>query len=138
MNLILGHLIGDYLTQNSWMAVNKVRSDVIGYLACFTHCCVYSMAVSAYLFLGNQAFDWRAIDATALPVIIFITHFPIDKLSLGKIWLERFLGTPMPKPGGAITIRSIFTIFVYIVVDNTMHLILMVTLIKVFYPGLLL
>ena len=32
--MLLGHLVGDYLLQNNYMALNKGRNDLIGWFAC--------------------------------------------------------------------------------------------------------
>ena len=61
------HLIGDYITQTSWMAVNKVKS----WLAAVTHAFVYS---APFAMLGS----WQAW------AVIFGTHAIIDRFSLAK------------------------------------------------------
>lgn len=61
------HLIGDYITQTSWMATNKVKS----WLAAVTHAFIYS---APFATLGS----WRAW------AVIFGTHAVIDRFSLAK------------------------------------------------------
>ena len=45
VDAIVGHLIGDYLLQNDWMAMNKKKSGENGWTACWVHCSLYTLAV---------------------------------------------------------------------------------------------
>jgi len=121
--LLLGHLTGDYLFQNDWMAKNKVKNDAEGWLACLVHGLVYSLCVSLFVMAGmNIPWTWGVLWLVGL---VFLTHFPIDKVSFGKWWLRHVLGKGYPVEG--VDDRALLPLywFVYIVVDNTLHLILM-------------
>jgi hypothetical protein len=61
---IIGHLVGDYLAQNDWMALNKKQST----LHCGVHCAVWAASV---LFFSGWPL-W-----TAIP--LFVTHFVQDR-----------------------------------------------------------
>jgi hypothetical protein len=75
-----------------------------------------------------------------LILLIFITHFPIDKSSLAKYWLK-LIGRKLPYEYSAIStpILTQFTLywFVYIVVDNSMHFLLMLIGLEIFFPGVI-
>jgi len=122
--LLLGHLVGDYLLQNNWMALGKAKHTKLGYLTCLVHCLFYTAAVCAFMQ------DWSIYWILA----VFLSHFPIDKFGLAEIYLKfiqgRSLEVFMNNPENAVYtpyvgFRSGFTIFVYVVVDNTMHLVLL-------------
>ena len=41
--MLIGHLVGDYLLQNDWMAENKAKHKGLGWLTCAVHCLLYTM-----------------------------------------------------------------------------------------------
>ena len=134
--LLLGHLAGDYLLQNEWMALNKSKNTRKGWLAATVHCILYTLAVC--LFMQNFQPIWIAV--------VFLTHFPIDKFSLAEHYLHFIKGkglrdyvkkddiTDVDIESG-VEFKSVlnrydaleggFTSLVYSVTDNAMHLILM-------------
>jgi len=75
--IIVAHMIGDYFIQNSWMAANKTKS----WLPCFVHCFLYTLAV----LLVCRWFDYRLI-------IVFVTHYAMDRWRLAAIWRRWFSG----------------------------------------------
>ncbi|MCD5407236.1 MAG: DUF3307 domain-containing protein [Desulfotomaculum sp.] len=75
--LVLGHLAGDYLLQNSWMALNKKNS----YLPLFSHCFVYTLTVYLFsLFFGGLSL--------LAVILIFIAHLFLDKTKFIDYWLK--------------------------------------------------
>jgi len=128
--LLLGHLVGDYLLQNEWMAMNKTHNTRDGWIAALTHCLLYTFAVC--LIMWN--FHWIWI------VAVFFSHFPIDKFGLSEMYLHYIKGKGMKdyvkkdnKKWGVPHIplnrydalEGGFTAVVYTITDNTMHLLLM-------------
>ena len=72
MNVLAGHLIGDFLFQNRWMARIK-NASVCGMAL---HCLIATLPVCAMA----GWWDLRGI-------IAFLAHFAIDRLAIGKkIW----------------------------------------------------
>lgn len=72
--LIIGflfHLIGDYITQNDWMAQNKTKS----FLPAFIHATIYSLP---FLYV---CFSWWWL-------LIWISHFLIDRYRLAVYWIR--------------------------------------------------
>lgn len=113
MEQLLLHLMGDYLFQNRWMAMWKVRKSYVAAI----HALVYT---SGFFILLTH-------NPIALGVI-FGTHCLIDRFSLAK-YIMRVNGNA---PNDTYTysdgvVYPIFTgnlFLVYVVTDNTMHLII--------------
>lgn len=132
--LVLGHLVGDYLLQNEWMALNKSKNSLKGWMAALVHCILYTLAVC--LFMWNFDLIWI--------LVVFMSHFPIDKFSLAEKYLKHIKGKslkdfvnkdykppyhfeiiPEMKLNRYNVLEGSFSAVVYTVTDNTMHLILM-------------
>jgi hypothetical protein len=120
--LLLGHLAGDYLFQNDWMALNKSKRDWSGWLACTTHCVIYSLVVCLFTEMNIEWF-----------CLVFLSHYFIDHYSLGNLvsklkgnsTLKEYCNKTPDKNTNLNELKSSFAAFVYIAQDNTMHLILM-------------
>jgi hypothetical protein len=112
---ILGHLIGDYLLQSTWMAVTKAKKDLAGVIACTIHVTLYTFAVCLMLQVGNPMI-WA---------VIFIPHWIIDHWSLGEEWSRMIGGRTKDKlmftKGVEREFGFAFYSPVYIAVDNTLH-----------------
>jgi hypothetical protein len=67
-SVILGHLLGDYLLQNVWMATTKSKKGMQGWLAATVHCVIYSAAVSLLCWHASPLFFG----------LVFLSHFPVD------------------------------------------------------------
>jgi hypothetical protein len=65
---IIGHLVGDYLIQNDWMALNKKKKT----LNCAVHVTLWTAAVC--FFAG-----WWTVPAVAL---LWVTHFIQDRTTI--------------------------------------------------------
>ena len=96
MNLLIAHLVGDYLFQNRWMALNKHKNAWI----CSLHAIVYALSVSV---ICGMDF-WKIC-------IVYISHFIIDYFRIGAKW-RQFFSRDAELPW---TILS----------DNTMHLLIL-------------
>jgi hypothetical protein len=136
--LLLGHLVGDYLLQNEWMAINKSKNTWIGWIAATSHCLLYTWAVC--LIMWN--FDWYWW------VAVFLSHFPIDKFGLAEKYMKlkgsslrayiddtnnstsRFY---VDTSNGQKMLTGGFRAVVYAVTDNTMHILLMWGAYKLIY-----
>ena len=62
--MVLGHLMGDYIAQNNWMALNKSKYDKLGWVACLTHCVIYTLCVC--VFMQNWESKWV--------IAVFLSH----------------------------------------------------------------
>lgn len=133
--LVLGHFVGDYLLQNNWIALNKSKK----WLPCLTHILIYTLAICVATWAFNP---WWIL-------VVVLSHLPIDRWSLAEKWLKFTKGRTLEgfikskqtvikndQIGGTLvhnepctamdSLQAGFSTFVYIVVDNTFHILLMV------------
>lgn len=114
--LLIGHLVGDWLLQNDWMAANKQRQLITK--AGMTHFAIYTAAMTIALFIAKTG---NAVQATIeqyllFASIVFVSHWLIDATALAKRW-------------ATLTAQSDLQM-VHIVVDQTFHLVVIAALIK--------
>lgn len=76
--LLIGHLIGDFLLQTSWMAKYKASK----WLPLLTHVCVYTGVIAVFGLLSGGL----SLPALAL---IFIGHIILDRKTFVMFWVER-------------------------------------------------
>lgn len=100
--LLSGHLIGDYVLQNDWMAANKTSKT----WPCLVHCVAYAVAI---WFCTILYFPWW------VAVVAGVIHFPIDRWRLARKWMT--LNGQESFATGPLSPWSI------IVVDNTIHIV---------------
>lgn len=112
----LGHLIGDYLFQTKYMALNKSGRGLGGILTCTCHVLIYT--VSVCLMFGTINL-W-------IGLAIFIPHWIIDRWSLASIWLKIIKGRTFEDAYSSKDkyreFDIAFTSIVYTIVDATFHL----------------
>lgn len=101
---ICGHLVGDYLLQNDWMAAGKKRSDGI----CALHAGLWTVAVVA-------AAGWW--DPLAVG-FLFITHYWQDRTNAVAWWMDA-VGQKGFRTGPCAPWSAI-------VVDNVWHIVALV------------
>lgn len=111
--LLVAHLIGDWLLQNDWIARNKGRGWFTG--AILVHCTVYTLVLLVALWLTPPP---TSPSTPYLPfaALIFLSHWLIDAPNLAAVWMRWFQQSPVR--------------FVRIMVDQTMHLIVIVVLVE--------
>ncbi len=124
MDLLIGHLIGDYLLQNDWMSLNKTKRTWLGFISCFIHSLIYTISICVVTWDFNI---WWTL-------IIFNSHFYIDRYGLANKYITKFKGIGIPEflkqstytnINGSDCIQASFIACVYIIVDNSLHLVLM-------------
>lgn len=103
LGLLCGHLVGDYLLQNGWMALNKATRS----FPCAVHCLIYTLAVWAF------AFQW--ITPAGLAACL-VAHFIMDRFALARRWM---MATEWHR-GFATGPLAPWSI---VVVDNTVHIV---------------
>jgi hypothetical protein len=108
MEQLLAHMWGDYMLQTTWMADNKVKNTLIGYIACFVHCVFYTLP---FLFITQNPSQL---------ILIFSTHYPIDKFRLAKyvnqIKNQAFTNTGLPD-----SVPPYIAVWLLFIVDNIIH-----------------
>ena len=121
---LLGHLVGDYLLQSKYMALNKSAPGMTGLITCTAHVALYTAAVCTF---------WWTINPLLI-ALVFVPHWIIDRWSLASPWLKMIRGRTFEAAfGSKDTYREFdiaFTSIVYTVTDNTMHLICLWLVIK--------
>lgn len=100
IDAIVGHLCGDYLLQNDWMALNKKRSS----LHCFVHCLVWTVCVCSFGGITGIG-----------GLILFVTHFIQDRTSIVS-WYMDTVGQKSFRTGACAPWAAI-------VVDNVFHIV---------------
>lgn len=129
--MLLGHLVGDYILQNNWMALNKKANST----ACIVHCLVWTCSV--VLFLPEI---WGSLLILFLP--IFLSHYVLDVSSFVDSFLD-MIGGRSYKSAEAYCERTdvsdaqrgymrAYTALVQTVADNTMHLLLLYGIFRVY------
>lgn len=75
---IIGHLVGDYLLQNDWMALNKKKPGRIGAVTCSVHAFIWTCCVCSF------AGWWSTLYA---PVLLHVAHFWQDRTTIITRWM---------------------------------------------------
>lgn len=97
---LVGHLIGDYLAQNDWMALNKKQSS----LHCAVHCLIWTLCV-----VFSAQWPWW----TCVP--LFVSHFIQDRTHVIAWWMD-LIGQKSFRTGACAPWSAI-------VVDNVWHIV---------------
>lgn len=71
---LIGHLVGDYLCQNDWMAFGKRQSNWI----CLLHSFIWSIMVCMF----------GQIESVEAFAFLLATHFLIDRYNFIPWWME--------------------------------------------------
>jgi hypothetical protein len=157
--MIMGHLLGDYLFQNNWMALGKKKSIYI----CSVHCIIYAICILAGCsFIMNYPILY--LPHFYIFILVALSHFLFDytelinkylKLIKGRSWesaIEKF-----DAPKVTFTIKDArlirqgmeisgvnlnlklenyvylsYTILVQTVIDNSLHLLCNYIILKIF------
>ena len=83
--LFVGHLLGDWVLQNHWMAVGKKKG--LFTLAGTTHFGIYTLTVILFMQLSGYApHSW--LKYFGLATLIFVSHWLIDATSLVESWMR--------------------------------------------------
>ena len=110
--MLIGHLWGDYVLQDSWMAYEKKTNK----LALFVHCTVYTACVVGICFAAGLLLPWWAIAA------VWIAHL------INGTWLiERYFAW-----FNKVKIEDC-PLFLRIIIDNTVHLTTMLVILLILF-----
>jgi hypothetical protein len=103
--LLLGHLLGDWLLQNDWMARGK--KEGLFTLPGMTHFTTYTaMILTVFWLVNNLEVDF--ITSCIAGIIIFVSHWLIDATDVVQGWMH-FYGQSDRE-------------MVRVMVDQTLHL----------------
>ena len=122
--VLLGHLVGDYLLQNNWMALNKKNRLSI----CCAHCFVYTMSIVVAI-LPELSTCKNTILISGL---IFLSHILFDYFDIIEHYLRLIRGHSWMNALADIhnNLNIAYTALVQTVADNTAHLLLMYFIFK--------
>lgn len=110
--LVIGHLVGDWLLQNDWMARGKKKAKISR--AGLAHCAIYaSVTLSALWHAGilGQSF-FRGLTLGAL---VFFSHWLIDCTDLVERWMRFY------RQSRSETVR--------LMIDQTLHILVLAALV---------
>lgn len=116
--LVIGHLIGDWMLQNDWMAHNKRGRWWSA--PCVVHCLTYTGTLVLVAWFGSG----RTAGFTQLALLFtfsLLTHWLIDGFNLAHHW-------------GRVASQT-QTETVRIVVDQTMHLLVLGVMVAHIFPA---
>lgn len=117
--IVFGHLVGDYFFQSKVMAIEKSNNGVRGIVWCVIHSLIYTVCVVIFTQIVTPLFI----------VLVFLSHYPIDRYSLASKWLRVIKGRDFVRAyddkDKYWEIDVAFSTMVYTVVDNSMHLIML-------------
>jgi hypothetical protein len=109
--LVIGHLGGDWLFQNDWMARGKLQG--VFARAGFVHYVVYTATVLAALGFSSH-WNMKPGGVMIAGLLLFVTHWAIDSLDAANRWMRLF--------------RQSNKEVVRLVVDQGLHLLVLVML----------
>ncbi|MBI3957817.1 MAG: DUF3307 domain-containing protein [Chloroflexi bacterium] len=111
--LLVGHLIGDWVFQNDWMARHK-QNGLLN-RAIFIHCAVYTAVLWLVYFLF--AVSPRHLPTALLfAAFVYLSHWLIDAAGLATRWMRFFHQTDVP--------------FMRIAVDQILHVVVLALLVE--------
>ena len=108
--LLIGHWLGDYIFQTHEMATKKIADN----WWCALHSWIYAVCVILVL-VSTGILPLSSVWISSL--IVFLTHYPIDRYSIGYKIMELKGGPDFTNP---------FAPIIYVYIDNGLHLILMI------------
>lgn len=117
----LCHLIGDYILQSDWMAQNKTKAN----RPALVHAFVYSLCFVPLL-------DWRHRTAIGSFLVIFSTHFFIDRYRLARyvVWAKNWIAPAGNNPPFEVCAATGYppdrpawmAVWLLIIADNVIHI----------------
>lgn len=110
--LLIGHLVGDWVFQNDWMARNKQNGLLNP--AILIHCAIYTAVILLVYFLPTAP-PQSLRSVLRIGGFVFFSHWLIDATGLAKRWMGFFGQTDV--------------LFMRIAVDQILHVIALALLV---------
>jgi len=124
VNILCGHVLGDFIFQPAKLAVKKGSSNLLAAL----HCLIYTICLCSFTSFKPS---WV--------LFIFASHFVVDRFSIADFWLKLIGGRYLPgfiKEGqndipsylskdekeNYRILRGAFAAICYVIVDNSIHI----------------
>ncbi len=112
--LLASHLVGDFLVQTEWQAINKRGGliDASSRRALIAHLFAYMATfVPVLVWIGIRTSPWRAV---AVAAVVAVPHLLLDDGHFVRFWLR--VVKRAPDPSVALTVS----------VDQTFHVVCLV------------
>lgn len=122
INVLFGHVVGDFFLQHRLMAENKHKPGWIGTSWCALHAAVYTITVAVFAGITTPVF----LLGVAIP------HWVADRYSLGYRWMQ-LIGRSNLITNSDPT-QAAFGAIVYVTIDQTFHLGSLYVLLLVLQP----
>jgi uncharacterized membrane protein len=106
--LVMGHLVGDWLLQNDWMAKGKKQS--LFTTAGMAHFVIYTLTVMVTFWLAAGS-TVSLVGYVLVALVVFVSHWLTDATDVVGAWIRLMRQTDIP--------------MVRIMVDQTFHLIIL-------------
>lgn len=110
--MLLGHLVGDYIFQTDFLAQNKTTRSWV----CLVHCLLYTFAVAVFCYAWFPLWGYAFVCGV---------HFPIDRFGLAHWWMQGSGQAAFSDKSGPFWPWSV------IMVDNISHLLTLYAVAKV-------
>jgi hypothetical protein len=107
--LLIGHLVGDWILQNDWMATGKKEGLLT--LPGTVHFAIYAATMVAALWLSGVG-DERLAFYLGTGIFFFVSHWLIDTTELVGGWMRVY--------------RQSNLLMVRVMVDQTLHVLVLV------------
>jgi len=117
MNLLLGHLVGDYLLQNDWMGINKSKPGFKNALICMLHSSIWtaSICVFCWNWVVSPPSWWSGIGVVARIFMIWYHHYALDRnRNIVRAWMDFF--------GNFKSVKEPYRTYILYGYDNIFHL----------------
>jgi len=109
--LLVGHLIGDWVFQNDWMARHK-QNGLLN-RAILVHCAIYTAVLLLVYFLPTASSRTLSV-SLRFAFFVYLSHWLIDANGLAGRWIHFFHQTDAP--------------FMRIAVDQIFHIVVLALL----------
>lgn len=110
ISALVGHLVGDYLLQNDWMALNKKDR----FWPCFIHSFIWATCICVFAWWGRIPQSWFSLGYVHVHGLLCFTHFIIDYSHFVSKYMD-FIGQNKFRTGLCAPWSTI-------VVDNVWHI----------------
>ena len=110
--LLIGHFIGDFLFQTSWMAMHKASK----WVPLLVHCVVYTVCVTSVALLEVGLLPIEAI------LLLFASHIFLDRRTFVAWWVKTIMRTEGKEAK-----------WISIMVDQIFHLIIIGTIAHIWF-----
>ena len=106
--LFMGHLIGDFVLQNDWMARGKKNGLIT--TAGMTHFVIYTLTIGGGLVIASRG-EKGGIFVLGAMGLVFVSHWLIDATGLVDRWMRFY------RHGNMVMVRMM--------IDQTFHLLIL-------------